>query len=892
MNRDSKSHDIFREIFEKSSAAMLLISADRDIVMLNDSFYQLTGYSKEELIGVKWDSKISVENVDRLREFNQRRLLKDPEVPKEYELCYKTKKGRFKYALLSASLIEQTSQTICTFLDITERKAVEEELRVSKEYYQSIVEYAGDIIFTINSDGYYNYISPVLQEKFGYRSEEIIGVHLSSYVHPDDLLYVMQCFDQVVAKGEKLTGVEFRVKHKNGKWLWASISASPIVNDNGEITTIIGVGNDITHRKNIENALQRSEKFLWTLLNNIPDIIWLKDAKGVYVACNEAYQKTIGKKTGEIVGNTDYDILSIETADFLSKMDKKVIAANKAYRNEEKIFFPGISREVFLDTIKNPVFSDGGELLGVLGIARDITERKQMEEKLSENLTFFKESQQAGFIGSYKYDFNSQKLEFSEVLEQLLGAGPDNEIKIATWYDFIHPEDQERIVSELKKKIQQKTDFCEDYRIVHKSDKKTRWVQGIGKLVSNKDGNIQFLTGTVQDITDRKMAENAAFESQTKLTIALKLAHLGPWEYNVDKDRFYFSDTFYALYKTSSQQMRGESMTREEYAKKFVHPDDIDVVSREMDKALYSQTPMYIKRLEHRMLYANGEEGYVAVQIALVKDKAGRVLRMFGINQDITAVKRGEEELRRSAKELQELNAMKDKFFSIIAHDLKGPFTTIEGFSELLLSQLEEYKPDKIKMFSQYILESSHRAMDLLTNLLEWSRSETGRMDFKPEEINLIEVINSSIELLLPTAQQKKISIKPLQNIKINVIADSVMISTVFRNLFSNAIKFTHENGEVKVLIQKKEAEWLIKVIDNGVGISEHRIKKMFRIYQNGSTLGTHEEKGTGLGLVLCKEFVEKHGGKIWVNSQINKGSEFCMTLPFQISKETKYLKS
>lgn len=878
-DKDSVSYDIFREIFEKSSAALLLIEAEGEIVMLNDSFCRISGYTKEELIGGNWITKLPTEDAVILKEYNRLRLLKDPNVPSEHEVRYYTKDGKLKYALLSASLIEQTSQTICTFMDITRRKIIEEELRVTKESYQSIVEYAGDIIFSMSHEGHFNYLSPVVQEKFGYLPEQLINVPYANYVHPDDLDHVNEHFKKVVTKGGKLNELEFRVPHMNGEWCWLSISASPVVDDEGKITAIVGVGNDVTQRKYIESALQRSEKLLWTLFNSIPDLIWLKNSDGVFVACNEAFQRSIGKPSDEIIGKTDYDIVSKEDAEAVIKMDKKVIAENKVSRNEEKLFFPGDNREVLLETIKTPIYGNEGELIGVLGIARDITDRKQMEERLSESVTFFSESQQAGSIGSYKYNFVNQTWESSEILDQILGIRPGFLKDITTWQSVIHPIDQKRIAPILRERINQKKVFDEEYRIIRLSDRETRWVHGIGKLICDDEGNNLSLIGTVQDISKRKVAEEAAFESQTKLSIALKLAHLGPWEYDVAKKQFHFNDTFYALYRTSSKKERGTSMSLDEYASKFVHPDDIQLVKREMRKANRSRKSLYISHLEHRIIYANGEVGHLAVQIARIKNRNGKGNRLFGINQDITATKRAEKKLRDSAEELRELNAMKDKFFSIIAHDLRGPFSSIIGFSELLVSQIKHNDVNNAETYAKSILGSSQLAFELLTNLLEWSRAETGKMDFNPIEINLIDIINNSIEILKPTALQKNITLKPLQNGEVIAVADSDLLSTVFRNLISNALKFTHQNGEVKVTIEKNEKECLIKVIDNGVGISQQRVLKMFRIDQNESTLGTNNENGTGLGLLLCKEFVEKHGGKIWVNSEINKGSEFCFTI-------------
>jgi len=247
---------------------------------------------------------------------------------------------------------------------------------------------------------------------------------------------------------------------------------------------------------------------------------------------------------------------------------------------------------------------------------------------------------------------------------------------------------------------------------------------------------------------------------------------------------------------------------------------------------------------------------------------------------DITRRKLAEKALEESEASLRDLNAIKDKFFSIIAHDLKNPFITIIGFSEMLAEQVHEKNYDGIWEYATIIQNSSQRAMDLLMNLLEWSRAQTGRMEFNPESFEIVSIINDVTELLNYVSQKKSITISSELPHNITVLADKAMIGTILRNLISNAIKFTNPGGEIVISAEQKEDELMVTVSDNGVGIKKEAIDKLFRIDVNYATMGTQNEKGTGLGLILCKEFILKHSGKIWVESEPGKGSKFCFTIP------------
>ncbi len=245
-------------------------------------------------------------------------------------------------------------------------------------------------------------------------------------------------------------------------------------------------------------------------------------------------------------------------------------------------------------------------------------------------------------------------------------------------------------------------------------------------------------------------------------------------------------------------------------------------------------------------------------------------------------IKKKTKSIKLQNQELQKLNAEKDKFLSIIAHDLRSPFNSIIGFSDMLIQQVNNEDVKNILTYSKVIKNSSERAMDLLTNLMEWSLSQTGRMNFNPEYFKIDELIENTLLLFSDIAVQKSIRIEKELFSGKAVYADKEMISTILRNLISNAIKFTSSGGSIKIVSKEKKNKVEIMVKDSGVGLSESAIENLFRIDANVSTPGTQKEQGTGLGLILCKEFIDKHNERIWGESEPGRGSVFYFTLPYR----------
>lgn len=253
---------------------------------------------------------------------------------------------------------------------------------------------------------------------------------------------------------------------------------------------------------------------------------------------------------------------------------------------------------------------------------------------------------------------------------------------------------------------------------------------------------------------------------------------------------------------------------------------------------------------------------------------------IISVINDITVRKNAELNLKNSEASLRELNSTKDKFFSIIAHDLRSPFNGILGFSEILLEEIKEGNFESVEQYAEIINSSSNQAMDLLSNLMEWSRSQTGRMEFNPSFIDLVPLITSAVDLLKTSSEQKLLNININVPDTIIVYADKAMIEAVLRNILSNAIKFTPQKGSIKINVEESYHHYLVSVVDSGIGIEPDNLEKLFRIDQSYSTLGTDNESGTGLGLILCKDFIDYHQGEIWAHSELNVGSTISFSLP------------
>jgi PAS domain S-box-containing protein len=266
-----------------------------------------------------------------------------------------------------------------------------------------------------------------------------------------------------------------------------------------------------------------------------------------------------------------------------------------------------------------------------------------------------------------------------------------------------------------------------------------------------------------------------------------------------------------------------------------------------------------------------------------IRNKEGRIHRIVGIIHDITNRKHAEEEVELKNKQLIKLNAEKDKFFSIIAHDLRDPFYSFSGLADLMANKLKSLSMDEIQEFSVSMRDSVIHTSRLLENLLQWARVQQGSMPFSPELLNLDREVNECISTAMGSAKNKDIEISYDIPVELKVFADSNILQTTIRNIVSNAVKFTPKGGKIHLFAKTIPKGFVeISIRDTGIGMTNEMANNLFRLDVKTNREGTEGEPSTGLGLLLCKEFVEKHGGNIWVESKEGKGSTFYFKLPMK----------
>lgn len=862
---------MFRSVFEATGTATMVVDEDGTILEANAQCLHDTGYNPEELVGTKWMNYVAKESLDIMLKYHSLRRIDPKMAPNKYDVKLINKKGDIRDVLLFANVIPNTKRSVVSMLDITERKRLEQSLRKSEQQYRLVIENVSELIF-LARDGKIIMANPKVFDFLGYSMERVFNTPFIEYIHPDDRQMVLERhFKRLQGLIPEKETYEFRIVRNTGEIRYVEINTS-LVEWDGKPTTI-GFMRDVTERKRIEEELRENQRRLYTLMNNLPGMVYRckNDRNWTMVFVSDGCEELCGYKPEELLNNNVIsfnDLINPDDRDWIWEAWQDKLSRKEKMKLEYKITCKdGTTKWVWEQG--QGVFNENGELEALEGFIADITERKRIEQQILMAKETYESIFNSVAEAIYIQDEDGRFIEVN-LGAQLMYGYSRGELIGKTPADVSAPgknnlEEVWRIFEQVKKDgVSRSFEFWG----VRKNG------EFFPKDVSLNKGKFfgkDCIIAIARDITERKQAEKLLQDTKnTYLSI-----------YNSVSEAIYVIDENgnFVDVNVGAEKMYG--YTREELiGKNFFEVsapgmNDLELIQKIGFEVLTTGIP---KHIEFWGIRKNGE--------IFPKDISINKGNYFGKDcsivsaREITERKRAEQDLIRTNEELKKANSEKDKFFSIISHDLRSPFNSFLSITKILSEQFHKIKMSEFRQYASDLNSSAENLFKLLENLLSWSRLKRGVINFKPEELYLKEVVSACAYMLKAPIEQKEQELIIDVPEDIFVYADRPMLDTVLRNLLSNASKFTPRRGSIQVKAEADGDMAVVSVKDNGIGIPRDLIDKLFEIGVKTSRKGTEDEPSSGLGLILCKEFVEKNGGTLWLESTEGEGTTFYFTVP------------
>jgi PAS domain S-box-containing protein len=612
--------------------------------------------------------------------------------------------------------------------------------------------------------------------------------------------------------------------------------------------------------------MEINDKFL-SLADNISGYIAYVNANTLqYEFVNKLHEKSFGIPKEKIIGCHMKDIIGETNYQFALKYINEVKSGEST---SYETTFDFASGKRWLQVNFAPVIDTNGHVTSIAVLNFDITERKQAEKALQESEEKFRSIIENSADAIYIINQQGKYVYTNMAVSVMLGYTSE-EMKSKTIADISPPNKIEEYFEAFKQILSEGKGFAE----VEFFKKDGNYISADLNSVLLPDGRVY---GSCRDITERKRVEKMLKESESALRDAQEIGKMGSWEWDMVKQKTYWSENYFAIHGFKSKEVEPTF----ELFRSRTHPDDVHFLDENFAAIMKDKTP---SSLELRLIQPDGTFKWIQNNIIpVIKDD--KLVELKGVIIDITNRKQAELTLKKNEIRLHQLNADKDRFISILSHDLKNPFNNLLGLSEVLTEDIRKLDIDEIETLANQINTTARNTFNLLEDILTWVRAQQGEIPFKPQNLSFTDICKNILETLNLNAKAKNITINCLTTDHQIVFADNDMLKTVMRNLVSNAIKFTNKGGAININAKENPENVTISISDNGIGIKPDDLKKLFNISEFITTTGTAKETGTGLGLLLCKEFVEKHGGKIWVESVYGKGSEFKFTLPVSIEQ-------
>lgn len=737
------------------------------------------------------------------------------------------------------------------------------------EFYQTISNKSSEAVFVINEDNIIEYWDDCAEKLYEVSKEDALGAVARNVVSILSDNFLDSLKSKLIDKDIHRIILSYFDKNRERKTYETNFTFF-----DEKKKRLVVKSADITDKIHFEEGLKLSLKGLRDIVSKSPLMICNVDKDGQILFANSEFQKVLGYTEEELLSKSFYQLIETSylknnifnfqsfTGDEVKSFDLPLSIKNKSVQlfncnlhtsrdNENRVQFFSCFLTEYAEKKNN--IDEAKLYLSLVDSAYDGIALGCEGRIIIANKSFAK-------IFGYT---NNSELTNKEIIEL---ASNDDIIKVADYFRLL----------ERKKEVPARFDFLgkkKDGSSIHTE-------LSIGTFESdNKD----YVVMIARDVTERIRAQRAIKESEEKYRNITE---------NIDDFLFTFERIGLAIrpiFCTSSiQKVTGytqtEFLTDSKLFLKAIHPSDFASLKPKLINLMKSRIQLS-GEFEFRIINKQGNIVWTRAKINLVRSATGRIQKIFGLVSDVTFRKRAEEELKKSTQNLIKLNETKDRFISIISHDLRTPFSSILGFTDLLAND-DELTDDERKQYIKYIQESSRSMLALVNSLLDWTRLQTGRIKFEPEKIDVSKVITDSVNALSGSAMQKGIEVTSYVNQSLFLFVDKHLITQVFNNLISNAIKFTNRGGVITISTEAVTNSRFVKfnVKDTGVGIKEDDLAKLFSVDAKFTSEGTAGEKGSGLGLSLVKEIVEKHGGTILVESEYGKGTEFIFTLPIASS--------
>ena len=665
-------------------------------------------------------------------------------------------------------------------------------------------------------------------------------------------------------------------------------------------------GKEINELRQSEEKLRKScEKYKIAYMNS-PDAININRlSDGMYVSVNDGFTKILGYTENDAIGRS-----SLEMNIWVNPEDRenlvKELESGGNVKDYEADFLsktgnivPGLLSASLIDLDGVP---------HILTVVRDITASKKAEEALAKEQFLINALMNNLSDHVYFKDLNSKFIRTNKSQTISFGLNDPEQVIGKSDFDFFTEKAANQAFEDEQAIIKTGQSILKEEKLTRK-DCSDVWFSAMKMPLRDNDGKIIGTFGISRDITGRKRSElenYALFEIIQGITSTDKLDELLKLIHNSLGKVVYADNCFVALKDQTS------GLFSFPY---FVDKVDTTPIPTSMGKSCSDYVfrtvkPLLLNQKKFDRLVEQGEVELIGSNspswIGIPLQTPSKVIGVLVLqhyekenvysendlkflvsigNQIAIAIerKKAEEEISFKNEQLQLINAEKDKFFSIIAHDLRGPLSAFVDATQILTEEIQNMDLEEIKDITMSMKTSASNIYGLLENLLEWSRLRRGAMDFVPENLNLKKKIEASIDVLSESAREKGIGLTISVPCELEIRADIHMFDTIIRNLISNAIKFTISGGKVIVTANYNGDHYIVvKISDSGIGMAPELRNKLFQIDEKTSRPGTEGETSTGLGLLLCKEFIEKHGGKIWVESSVGQGSTFSFSLPLE----------